>query len=112
MWPSIDPLKVNLDEWQTECGSVGCFGGWVTRDPHFQQLGVRASRIGGPMMLGGVGSGVAEILFGDRSLFRPRDDHPADHSPYYGPEPPRRMSDHECVTARLQYLLDRAEVEP
>jgi hypothetical protein len=114
MWPSIKPEKVvsDLQMWTAvpeDCNSPACFGGWVARWPEFQKQGVHAGLLNGEPILRVRGrtmyaNEVAGVLFGERSLFDVRRGFP------YLIEADRRVSSHQIVTRRLQWLIENSEV--
>lgn len=67
----VDPATVDLENWQSDCGTFACFGGHLATWPEFQLMGVypniyEAPAIGYPATSG---HGVALQLFGDADLF-------------------------------------------
>lgn len=125
MWPSVPPENVSrgLSTWRTDqtnfrpdCDTVACFGGWCVWWPYFKAQGLHADAEGMPYInrtLGdrdlddARGTFVAHILFGQRELFFPRGDHPADPHPWDDD----RITDHELVTRRLDWLIANSKVE-
>lgn len=122
MWPSVPSENVvrGLRMWRTDgtntrpdCDTVACFGGWCVWWPSFRRQGARADADGMPYIKGGNhGTVVAHILFGQRELFYPRGDHPADPKPrdqleYFDPA---HITDHELVRRRLDWLIANSEV--
>lgn len=93
-------LRVN----EPPCGTQACFGGWIAQHPYFKKLGVKtigensepsiAKPDADPM-------DVAELLFGDRNLFRST----FDGRRFY-PSDCERMSDKKKILARLKQTLE------
>lgn len=102
MWPSVPAQNVakNLADWREppdmeyeapDCGSVACFGGWCQHWPSFKkQLPYEGVW---PMY------GSARELFGYSEMFRARQLH-------------EKGTDHEVVTARINWLIANSEVQP
>ena len=63
----VTPEQVNLERWT--CGTQACFGGHLATWPEFQALGVRADCYGAPRLGDLQPLNVAQVLFGDCSLF-------------------------------------------
>lgn len=112
LWPSVPPENVirNLNAWRKDCtgqppdcGTVACFGGWCAWWPAFRAQGVIAGGGGGPLLTDRSPSFyVSDHLFGAGLLFTRRGGMECD-DPF--------DTDHECVTRRLQWLLENSEVE-
>lgn len=116
-WLTVPVANVayNLDTWNISgtdaeykhtCGTVACFGGWLSAMPEFEAMGVKAGKYGEPKFPGAYStSRVADILFGDDALFDAR------HKYEGGCEKRANTSDHEVVTIRLRNhirILERA----
>lgn len=113
MWPSVPEANVieELCNWtehqsdKTDCGTVACFGGWCARWPKFQDQGVYVDKRGVPRSNFEGPFAVSTLLFGD-SLFTARSSGTDSRMGLYGFD----GTDHELVTARLNWLIENSEV--
>ena len=79
-WQEVQPRHVTPGlmfwRWETDCGTLACFGGHLATWPEFQAMGVKVSDAGGRPAYDSLtedlhleGLDVADHLFGDRELF-------------------------------------------
>jgi hypothetical protein len=82
-----------------DCGTTGCFGGWLSTWPEFLEKGlVERTRPGMPIVADGylTGYSVAYMLFGDAKLFHPRGTEPDED---------RSLTEYDTVIRRLEARL-------
>lgn len=89
-WFTNDAMMKNPHD----CGSIGCFGGWIAVEPYFQKIGVQRTSWGAPL-LGEECSMkfTSRILFGDSSMF----------DECYG-----ELTEKEIILARIRRALESA----
>ena len=112
MWPAVPAALVvsELSRWR--CGTQACFGGHVAKTPYFQEQGVIADDDEAPWMDDCVDfMEVADKLFGHPHTFNSRSYGPEEDFDGVAKLKASNLTDHELVTARLNFIINNSTVE-
>lgn len=110
MWPSIKPENVSrrLMEWR--CGAAACFGGWVAMYPFFKAQGIFPSCEGAPLLAAKSDRVDGQyFLFGIDTIFGPRNGI-MDGLVFGDKRVKEDITDHQLVTRRLDWLIEKSIV--